>query len=85
VVLVSEFIKCLQCGEPVLVDFQAFKKIICSNCSFEMKKKLLTWCKCSHAGINHADTVLEECRSCNCPNFLYVQDRFPDEYDEKLR
>ncbi|MBI1828259.1 MAG: hypothetical protein HY222_04020 [Thaumarchaeota archaeon] len=81
----SEFIKCLRCGESVLVNFQAFEKITCPNCSLEMKK-LLTWCKCSHAGINHADTILEEqCRFCDCPNFLHVQDRVADEYDKKLR
>ncbi|HVZ62363.1 MAG TPA: hypothetical protein VG896_01610 [Candidatus Nitrosotalea sp.] len=82
----SEFVRCFQCGEPVLVDFQSFAEIKCSNCLFEIEKRLLTWCKCSHAGVDHLDTFLwERCRLCDCINFLHVQDHVIDEYDKKLR
>lgn len=82
----SEFMKCFQCQGLILVNLQAFEKIKCHNCSLEIPKKFLTWCKCSHAGIDHIDTILEErCRLCDCMNFLHVQDRVADEYDEKLR
>lgn len=81
-----EFVKCLQCGEPVWVNFQSFAKIKCYACLFEIKKKLLTWCKCSHAGVDHPDTDRgEPCTLCDCMNFLHVQDNVADEYSEKFR
>lgn len=76
----SEFVKCFQCGEYVLVDFKAFEKIKCSYCSLEIPKKFLTWCECSHAGIDHIDMILaERCRLCDCTNFIHVQDHVPDD------
>lgn len=80
-----EFVKCLWCSEPVFVDFQSFVKIKCSTCLLEIPKKLLTWCKCSHAGVDHVDATPDLCRFCDCTNFIHVQDRITDEYDEKLR
>lgn len=81
-----EFVKCLRCSEPVFVDFQSFAKIKCSTCLLEIPKKLLTWCKCSHAGIEHPDTSRgEQCTLCDCANFLHVQDHFADECSEKFR
>lgn len=73
----SEFVKCFQCGEYVLVDFKAFEKIKCSYCSLEIPKKFLTWCECSHAGIDHIGGTPDLCRFCACTNFIHVQDRIP--------
>ncbi len=78
-----EIIKCLKCNNPIYVDYDTFE-VTCHNCSNKMKK-ILYWCKCSHAKIHHKRWPVNGCECCDCTGYVNVKDHIPDYYDDKLR